>query len=218
MDKGLLLLKAMKQKNINPDGVLYNSLLDGCVRSGVRHSFPEYPRHFGLFPWLAFSLVHSLQWILYAGFAGLVAVDLALVPTIFLVTFFSLSDRHLGSLACAFFSCLQRSSLCLELWQEMQAQRIKPSNFTLSILIKLHGRMRQLPVAFELVKQLPKMYDFRINAHVYTCLMAACIENRQVRLPALMLLKPVQLNSSTLLCTKGSIAQDVQALPHSSVC
>lgn len=41
--------------------------------------------------------------------------------------------------------------------------------------------MRQLPVAFELVKQLPKMYDFRINAHVYTCLMAACIENRQVR-------------------------------------
>lgn len=35
MDKGLLLLKAMKQKNINPDGVLYNSLLDGCVRAGV---------------------------------------------------------------------------------------------------------------------------------------------------------------------------------------
>ncbi|KAL8443950.1 hypothetical protein Emed_006493 [Eimeria media] len=74
-----------------------------------------------------------------------------------------------------------RSSLCLELWREMQAQRIKPSNFTLSILIKLHGRMRQLQVAFELVKQLPKMYDFQLNAHVYTCLMAACIENRQYR-------------------------------------
>lgn len=36
MDKGLCLLKAMKERNINPDGVLYNSLLDGCVKAGVR--------------------------------------------------------------------------------------------------------------------------------------------------------------------------------------
>lgn len=68
----------------------------------------------------------------------------------------------------------------MKLWKEMQALHIRPSNFTLTILIKLHGRMRQLEAAFDLVRQLPKIHHFKINAHVYTCLMAACIANGEV--------------------------------------
>lgn len=76
--------------------------------------------------------------------------------------------------------CLQRVALCEYLWEEMQREGIPPSNFTLTILIKMHGRMYQLQKAFDLVKELPRKYGFRINAHVYTCLMAACIVNKEV--------------------------------------
>lgn len=54
---------------------------------------------------------------------------------------------------------------------------IAPSNFTLSILVKLYGRCHDLDKALEVVAQYPKQYGFRLNAQVYTCLMSACISN-----------------------------------------
>jgi pentatricopeptide repeat protein len=61
----------------------------------------------------------------------------------------------------------------------MQANQIAPSNFTLTILIKMFGRIGNLQQAFLLVHELPKRYGFQINAHVYTCLMSACIANKE---------------------------------------
>lgn len=44
----------------------------------------------------------------------------------------------------------------------------------------MFGRAGKLNKAFEAVRQLPKRYGFSINAHVYTCLMSACIANKEV--------------------------------------
>lgn len=71
--------------------------------------------------------------------------------------------------------------MCEKLWQQMQASGIPPSNFTLTILIKMFGRAGKLNRAFEAVRQMPKRYGFNINAHVYTCLMSACVTNKEVR-------------------------------------
>lgn len=57
---------------------------------------------------------------------------------------------------------------------------IPPSNFTLSILVKLYGRCRDLRTALEVVQAYPKQYGFDLNAQVYTCLMSACISNGQL--------------------------------------
>merc|ERR1719355_305377 len=67
----------------------------------------------------------------------------------------------------------------MSLFEEMQKEGIVPSNFTLSIMIKLLNRAHKVEQAFDLVRDLPKKYKFKPNVHVYTNLMQACIANRQ---------------------------------------
>jgi len=68
----------------------------------------------------------------------------------------------------------------VKLLERMKASGVAPSNFTLSILVKLLGRSRQLNRAFTMVEDICKEYGFQANIHVYTCLLQACIHNRQI--------------------------------------
>merc|ERR1719181_1367032 len=63
---------------------------------------------------------------------------------------------------------------------EMQAGGVQPSNFTLSIMVKLMNRARKLDQAFSIVEDITKKYNFRANVHVYTNLIQACISNQQL--------------------------------------
>merc|ERR1719263_2325398 len=67
-----------------------------------------------------------------------------------------------------------------KLLEEMQADGVNPSNYTLSILVKLFGRTRRLNQAFKIVEEISAKNGLRPNIHVYTCLMQACIQNRQL--------------------------------------
>jgi len=67
----------------------------------------------------------------------------------------------------------------LRLLEEMQSEGVHPSNFTLSILVKLMNRARRLDQAFSLVEQITKKYNFRPNVHVYTNLVQASCSNQQ---------------------------------------
>merc|ERR1719191_1128648 len=68
----------------------------------------------------------------------------------------------------------------LSLLSEMNAGGTVPSNYTLSILVKLMGRARRLDEAFSMMEDLCKAHGFRPNIQVYTCLIQACIQNRQM--------------------------------------
>merc|ERR1719252_554391 len=61
----------------------------------------------------------------------------------------------------------------LRLLDEMQSEGVAPSNFTLSILVKLMNRARRLDQAFGLVEEISKKYKFSPNVHVYTNLLQA---------------------------------------------
>merc|ERR1719450_261449 len=50
----------------------------------------------------------------------------------------------------------------------MEADGTAPSNFTLSVLVKLANRGKKLEKAFSLSRELPLKHNFRINVHVYT--------------------------------------------------
>ena len=52
---------------------------------------------------------------------------------------------------------------------------VAPSNFTVSILIKLYGRCGDLQAALDVLDDYPKRFGFRLNAQAYTCMMATCI-------------------------------------------
>merc|ERR1719386_460112 len=68
----------------------------------------------------------------------------------------------------------------LRLLEDMKASGTAPSNYTLSILVKLMGRARRLDQAFSLIEDLCAKHGFRPNIQVYTCLIQACIHNRQI--------------------------------------
>merc|ERR1719214_142469 len=68
----------------------------------------------------------------------------------------------------------------LNLLEDMHKNNVRPSNFTLSILVKLLGRSRRLNQAFTMVEETCKRFDLQANIHVYTCLIYACFQNRQL--------------------------------------
>merc|ERR1719217_1363918 len=68
----------------------------------------------------------------------------------------------------------------LRLLADMKASGTAPSNYTLSILVKLMGRARRLDEAFSLIDDLCAAHGFRPNIQVYTCLIQACIHNRKI--------------------------------------
>jgi len=63
--------------------------------------------------------------------------------------------------------------------KEMLEAKIKPSNYTLSIVTRFLGRARRLDQAFSMVESLSAEFGFTPNVQVYTCLMQACFENQQ---------------------------------------
>jgi len=96
----------MKTTNLEPDEIMYNTLLDGCARQG-------------------------------------------------------LYDRGMALLAK-----MKKSTVC-------------PSNFTLSVLVKMANRSKQLEKAFEICEEMTTEYKFRMNVHVFNNLIQACINHRE---------------------------------------
>jgi pentatricopeptide repeat protein len=68
----------------------------------------------------------------------------------------------------------------LRVLEEMRTSGIGPSNYTLSILVKLLGHARRLGQAFRMVEDLSSQNGFRPNIQVYTCLVQACVLNKRL--------------------------------------
>merc|ERR1719213_496933 len=67
-----------------------------------------------------------------------------------------------------------------KLYKEMLERSCSPTNFTLGVLVKRYGRDNQLDKAFDLVDTLPPKYGFKPNTQEMTCLISACLMNRQL--------------------------------------
>merc|ERR1719331_3086490 len=66
----------------------------------------------------------------------------------------------------------------LRLVVDMKRGGVPPSNFTLSMLVKLMGRCKRLNQAFALIAEISHEYSLKVNIQVYTCLIQACFNNR----------------------------------------
>jgi len=78
--------------------------------------------------------------------------------------------------------CAKQNLVQDALWllEDMKESGVSPSNYTLSITVKLMGRARRLNQAFSIVEDLCTAHGFRPNVHVYTSLVQACIQNRKL--------------------------------------
>merc|ERR1719327_1478846 len=72
-----------------------------------------------------------------------------------------------------------RPNEALKLLDDMKRAGVSPSNYTLSIMVKLMGRCRRLNQAFSIVDEMSRDYGLKVNIQVYTCLIQACFNNRQ---------------------------------------
>mmetsp|Transcript_1802 Transcript_1802/g.4390 ORF Transcript_1802/g.4390 Transcript_1802/m.4390 type:complete len:1064 (-) Transcript_1802:12-3203(-) len=75
--------------------------------------------------------------------------------------------------------CVRHSHFKLadELLALMTKLAVQPSNFTLSIVVKMWGKRRQLGKAIDVVYASMQDASCRLDAHVCTCLMSACLHN-----------------------------------------
>merc|ERR550537_658996 len=61
----------------------------------------------------------------------------------------------------------------LKLLSDMKKSGVAPSNYTLSMLVKLMGRCRRLEQAFTLIEEISQEFGLKVNIQVYTCLIQA---------------------------------------------
>lgn len=78
---------------------------------------------------------------------------------------------------CARLALYDRGMTVLD---EMLEAKVAPSNFTLSVLVKLAGRGRKLRKAFELCDTLSANYTIKLNVHVFSNLIHACIQQQEL--------------------------------------
>jgi len=67
----------------------------------------------------------------------------------------------------------------MQVFDEMMQDGVRPSNFTLSILVKLMNRSRKVDQAFSVVEEMSQKYGLKPNVYVYTNLIQACVSNRR---------------------------------------
>jgi len=179
-DRCFEVFEQMRSRGVERNSITYNTLLDACVKCGVMEKVPE-----------VFEEMKSSR----------VRPDVITYST--LVKGFCLAgdlDRAFGLLSemrqdengvvepdeIVYNSLLDgcarqhETDRALKVLEDMKASGVAPSNYTLSILVKLMGRSHRLKRAFTMVEELRAAYGLRPNIQVYTCLMQACLQNKQV--------------------------------------
>jgi len=73
-----------------------------------------------------------------------------------------------------------RYSLCDKVYQKMKEDKIAPSNYTLTVLIKRYGREGKVEQAFEFYETLSKEHNLEPTVQALTCLITVCVMNRQL--------------------------------------
>mmetsp|Transcript_63422 Transcript_63422/g.151587 ORF Transcript_63422/g.151587 Transcript_63422/m.151587 type:complete len:1084 (-) Transcript_63422:132-3383(-) len=169
----------MQKRNIDLSIVTYNTLLDCCARCCRMDGVPaiiEDMKKANIKPnIITYSTMlkgHCQTGDLTAAFKLVKEMreEAGLVPDE--IMYNSLLD------GCAQSSLVDEG---LRVLSEMEEASVKPSNFTLSVLVKLMSRARRVDQAFDLVKELSGKYHLSPNSHVYANLVQACCFSKQLQ-------------------------------------
>eukprot|EP00442_Polarella_glacialis_P000349 CAMPEP_0115151574 /NCGR_PEP_ID=MMETSP0227-20121206/65673_1 /TAXON_ID=89957 /ORGANISM="Polarella glacialis, Strain CCMP 1383" /LENGTH=895 /DNA_ID=CAMNT_0002562071 /DNA_START=158 /DNA_END=2845 /DNA_ORIENTATION=- len=152
--------------------VTFNSLIDACARSGDMHRVQpllEDMSRQGITPnVITYSTVLK-------GYCSANRLDEAfqLFEEMKTNTTLSPDEVTYNTLldGCARHGLFDRGMAVLD---EMRRVKVPPSNFTLSVLVKLATRAKLTHKAFELVEEISKEFRLRPNVHVYNNLIQAC--------------------------------------------
>jgi len=176
-DRAMALYRDMKENNVALNHIVYTALINAHTRNGLMpraETLLEEMQREGCEPnTITYSSLvkgHCAKGDLEAAF-GLFHKMMDLGFEADAVIFNTLLD-----------GCVQKGNWALgdELLNEMQRLDVQPTNFTLSIVVKMWSKRGELEKAFECVYSAlrsPAGYR-RVDAQVGACIVGACIHNR----------------------------------------
>jgi pentatricopeptide repeat protein len=177
-DRALEAFDQMQAEGIAPNLVTMNTLIDACARSGhmarCGEILEDMQQKHGVDPdRITYSTIVK-------GFclAGEIQQAIAVME----------SARRRGFPADVIIfntildACSSRDKfqMCDKLFAQMVEEGVRPTNFTLTVLIKRYGREGNVNKGFELIDNLPQEHGFKANAQAHTCLISACVINKQM--------------------------------------
>merc|ERR1719478_1674175 len=159
--------------------VTFNTMVDACSRCGQMNRIPELLRSMvsqGIEPNL---ITYSA---ILKGYCQENRLDEAfeLMEGMVQTTKFKPDEIMYNTLldGCARQGLYDRG---ISVLAEMESVGVSPSNFTLSVLVKLCSRSKRLDRAFEIVQEITSKYGFKPNVHVYGNLIQACIQHKDLK-------------------------------------
>merc|ERR1719409_2134651 len=178
-EKVLALYEEMRAHDIQANTITYNTILNAFAQGGAMHCVPALLEDMKAATPPAEPDIVTYSTIV-KGFCNSGNLDRALK-----VLEDIRSDGKLAPDEMMYNSLLDgcakehRPNDALQLLNDMRKYNVTPSNYTLSMLVKLMGRCRRINQAFTMLEDISKEYGLKINIQVYTCLIQGCFNAGQ---------------------------------------
>jgi len=178
-DKVMALYEEMKSYGVQANTITFNTILNAFAQGGAMHRVPPLLEDMKTStPPVEPDLVTYST--IVKGFCNAGQLDRALS----ILSDMKTSGKHVPD-EVMYNSLLggcakeHRPDDALQLLDDMRKFNVAPSNYTLSMLVKLMGRCRRINQAFTMLEDISKEFDLKINIQVYTCLIQGCFNAGQ---------------------------------------
>jgi len=166
----------MKKQGMTMNTVAYNSIIDSQARPGKMEEVAELLTHMAADGCRPDAITHST---VVKGYCMRGDLEKAIEVVREMQREKLLHDAVVYNTILDGCTRHKRMDLVDATLKSMADQGVSPTNFTLGILVKLYSRNRQLDLAFRVMEMMPKQGNFVANAQVWTCLVCACLTNRE---------------------------------------
>jgi pentatricopeptide repeat protein len=178
MERVWAVWKDMLSRDIQPSVVTFNAVIDACARSSRMDAVPELLREMAKRKIVPNLITYSTM---IKGFSQQKDMRSALST---LQDLRKTSDlKPDGIVYNTLLDGCAQSGLIVEgerLFTEMQQEGVVPTNYTLTVVVRLMSQARRADKAFEYVESLTRKHRFRANSHVSNALIQACIASRDL--------------------------------------
>jgi len=180
-EKVMAVYQEMQTNQVTPNKITFNTILNAFAKGGNMHRVPAL-----LVDMAAATPPIEPDIVSYStivkGYCNSGSLDRALQ----VVEDMKARGRHVPdevmyNSLLAGCSKEHRLDEALQLLNDMRKFGVPPSNYTLSMIVKLMGRCRRINQAFGMLQEISKEYGLKINVQVYTCLIQGCFNSGQGR-------------------------------------
>jgi len=178
-DKVMALYEEMKEHKIQPNTITYNTIFDAFARGGAMNRVSALLEDMkSVTPPVEPDLVTYST--IVKGFCSSGCLDRALkVLKDMRASGKHAADEVMYNILLSGCAKEHRPDEAIQLLNDMKKCGVPPSNYTLSMLVKLMGRCKRLNQAFAMLEDISKEYGLKINVQVYTCLIQGCFNANQ---------------------------------------